>query len=505
MPRLFDELQRRNVLKTLGIYVVAAWGLLQFIEIAAGIWELPVWVPQSVFVVLALGVPVAVLLSWFFNVAPESRSFTASRGLLVVWGFAAALVAFIVLPYLWPDELPNDDYRRLATLANRMSADPGALNFALYGFNAPAGSDIWTEGRHRVVAYNTLGQMPDFDGEPLTIPVAQGDLCSFRAPGCLDTVQAELDGLPSLLAANTEMLDRYRSLRASSHFSEVVRIGHDMPLPNFNQIMLAQRLVLRAAVLEFHRGNSDRAFAMLAEELAFHRRMLAAASNILTKMVALAMIAEDVSAFTELSQISATAPPAPARFSASERAVVDAYQWEAVSNLQLFTELDRATILGLSQRSPTERALFQMLPFKRTRTANTVVTAVLDVARASLLPAAEFAAAGGVSGLVAVTPFEAYINGAGAMMLRGMPNFGEYVWRIHDVDALIVLAQVARHLHAKGVGAAAIDNELLALPRELRNPYDGRPPTWSDGKLRFAVPGPEKNRWPVELVFTPRL
>ncbi|MCA1799676.1 MAG: hypothetical protein LC632_09555 [Xanthomonadaceae bacterium] len=125
----------------------------------------------------------------------------------------------------------------------------------------------------------------------------------------------------------------------------------------------------------------------------------------------------------------------------------------------------------------------------------------MDAARASLLPVAEFAAAG-VRPPTAVTPFEAYINGAGAMMLRGSPDYGGYIWRIHDVDALIVLAQVARHLHTNRVGAAAIDNQLLALPRALRNPYDGRPPTWSDGKLRFATPGPE-GRWPVELVFSP--
>lgn len=501
MPRLFDELQRRKVLKTLGIYIVAAWGLLQFAEIAAGIWELPGWVTQSVFVVLALGVPVAVLLSWFFNVTPESRTFTATRSTLVAWGVVTALAALIVLPYLWPDELPNDDYRRLSTLANQMSTDPRALNYALYGFNAPAGSDIWMQGRHRVAAFNALGGMPEFEGEPLRIPLNTGDLCSFGTPECLGTVTDELDGLPSLLAANAEMLDRYRSLRGISHFTEVARIGYETPLPGFQQLLVAQRLVLRAAVLEYSRGDADKAFAMLAEELAFHRRILAGATNIITKMIALALIVEDVNAYAALSQVAEAPPPPPARLAAPERAVVNAYQWEAISSLEAFADLDRATIVSLHQWSQAGRALFQVLPFKRTRTANTVVTDIMDAARASLLPVAEFAATG-VEPSAAVTPFEAYINGAGAMMLHGMPNFGVYVWRIHDVDALIVLAQVAHHLRTRGVGAAAIDNELLALPRELRNPYDGRPPTWSDGMLRFAIPGPEGRR-PVELVFNP--
>ncbi|MCA1799675.1 MAG: hypothetical protein LC632_09550 [Xanthomonadaceae bacterium] len=271
MPRLFDELQRRKVLKTLGIYIVAAWGLLQFTEIAAGIWELPGSVTQLVFVVLALGVPVVVMLSWLFNVTPETGTFTASRSTLVGWGVVTALAAFIVLPYLWPDELPNDDYRRLATLANQLSTDPRALNFALYGFNAPAGSDIWVQGRHRVSAFNALGRMPDFEGEPLKISLTLNDLCSFRTPECLGTVTDELDGLPSLLAANAEMLERYRSLRASSHFTEVVRIGDETPLPGFQQLLVAQRLLLRAAVLEYSGGDTDRAFAMLADELMFHR------------------------------------------------------------------------------------------------------------------------------------------------------------------------------------------------------------------------------------------
>ena len=70
-------------------------------------------------------------------------------------------------------------------------------------------------------------------------------------------------------------------------------------------------------------------------------------------------------------------------------------------------------------------------------------------------------------------------------MWRGVPDFLSYVERIHDLDALIVLAQVVHAAHAEGVDASTVSAFLLALPAELRDPADGRPPEWADGVLAF--------------------
>ena len=61
-----------------------------------------------------------------------------------------------------------------------------------------------------------------------------------------------------------------------------------------------------------------------------------------------------------------------------------------------------------------------------------------------------------------------------------------YVERVHELDALFVLAQVVRSAHEAGVDASNISAFLLALPPELRHPVDRRPPVWAEGVLAFA-------------------
>ncbi len=67
---LFSELRRRNVFRMAALYVGAAWLVMQVVDVLEGPLSLPDWTGVVVLTVLAVGLPIALILSWFYEVTP---------------------------------------------------------------------------------------------------------------------------------------------------------------------------------------------------------------------------------------------------------------------------------------------------------------------------------------------------------------------------------------------------------------------------------------------------
>jgi len=67
----FAELKRRNVVRVGIVYIVVAWVLLQVGEIVLDFLEVPIWAGKLLLVFLALGLPIALILAWAFELTPE--------------------------------------------------------------------------------------------------------------------------------------------------------------------------------------------------------------------------------------------------------------------------------------------------------------------------------------------------------------------------------------------------------------------------------------------------
>jgi TolB-like protein len=65
------ELKRRNVFKVGIGYVVAAWLLLQVVDVVVPLLSLPDWVGRFFFLLLAVGFPIALIFAWAFELTPE--------------------------------------------------------------------------------------------------------------------------------------------------------------------------------------------------------------------------------------------------------------------------------------------------------------------------------------------------------------------------------------------------------------------------------------------------
>ena len=68
---LFTELKRRNVFRVAAAYVVVGWLLLQVADVLLGNFGAPGWVFKSFAALLALGFPLALFLSWAYEMTPD--------------------------------------------------------------------------------------------------------------------------------------------------------------------------------------------------------------------------------------------------------------------------------------------------------------------------------------------------------------------------------------------------------------------------------------------------
>jgi len=71
---LVSELRRRNVLRMVVLYVVAAWLIMQVAEVLIGLVKLPDWIGTTTLGLLAIGFPIALVFSWFYELTPEGIS-----------------------------------------------------------------------------------------------------------------------------------------------------------------------------------------------------------------------------------------------------------------------------------------------------------------------------------------------------------------------------------------------------------------------------------------------
>jgi hypothetical protein len=77
---LFAELKRRNVYKVAIAYAIVAWLLIQIATQVFPFFEIPNWAIRLVIMLLVLGLPVALILSWAYELTPEGVKRTEDVG-----------------------------------------------------------------------------------------------------------------------------------------------------------------------------------------------------------------------------------------------------------------------------------------------------------------------------------------------------------------------------------------------------------------------------------------
>ena len=133
MGNLFSELKRRNVVRVGIAYLVIGWVLIEVSDTIAPMMSLPEWAPSLILYVLILGLPVALFLSWAYELTPQGvkkteevdrdESITPSTGrkldFVIIAGLAVALGYFV-----WESRFAGED---AATGAEQTAEAPATV------------------------------------------------------------------------------------------------------------------------------------------------------------------------------------------------------------------------------------------------------------------------------------------------------------------------------------------------------------------------------------------
>ena len=117
MASIWGELKRRNVVRVAFAYVVVSWLILQLTDVLIPLFTLPEWVGRLVFLLLLIGLPLALFFAWAFELTPEgvkkekdvdrSQSITHSTGRKLDFSIIAVLV--IALAFFAVDKFVLED------------------------------------------------------------------------------------------------------------------------------------------------------------------------------------------------------------------------------------------------------------------------------------------------------------------------------------------------------------------------------------------------------------
>ena len=170
MNAFLAELRRRNVFRVAAAYLVVGWLILQVIALIEAPLALPAWTDTLVIVLLGVGLPVALIFAWAFEMTPEGvkrtidvdpeTSISDKTGRRLDYAVFAALIVLVGL-IGWqqvggrPATLPETADARVAAALDRSIA---VLPFEDF---SPQGDQEWFADGLAEEILNALARAPD--------------------------------------------------------------------------------------------------------------------------------------------------------------------------------------------------------------------------------------------------------------------------------------------------------------------------------------------------------
>ncbi len=101
---LVSELKRRKVVQVAAVYLVVAWVIMQIVDVVNEPLNLPDWFDTVAIMLVAIGFPIAVILSWAFDLTPEGVVRDQGTNVAVQSGggkFGYVLIGLVVIAAGW--------------------------------------------------------------------------------------------------------------------------------------------------------------------------------------------------------------------------------------------------------------------------------------------------------------------------------------------------------------------------------------------------------------------
>lgn len=100
MLRLIKELRRREVFRTVGLYVGIGWITIEGASVMLPAFDAPEWVLRAVIILAIIGLPVAIVLAWIYDVTDSGIAVQTDPTDTVVVPFGGRKADFVVIGIL---------------------------------------------------------------------------------------------------------------------------------------------------------------------------------------------------------------------------------------------------------------------------------------------------------------------------------------------------------------------------------------------------------------------
>jgi len=173
---LINELKRRKVFKVGAAYLVVAWLSVQAVSIGFPAFDAPPWALRIFILLVMLGFPIALVMTWVFDVTPEGvRVDTSTSGGKRVFVGAALLIALALGWYFYGQ--PSFRKGDAATAASVVAADPNSIAVLPFAnMSGKADEDYFSDGMTEELL-NVLAKVPQLK------VVARTSVFEFKGKG----------------------------------------------------------------------------------------------------------------------------------------------------------------------------------------------------------------------------------------------------------------------------------------------------------------------------------
>jgi hypothetical protein len=288
--------------------------------------------------------------------------------------------------------------------------------------------------------------------------------CGVAEAGCVARLAAEPAALRAELATHAVLLERYRRVIRYAELKPPVQPSFYESFPAYGHILDGHKLQLLAIVAGHVAGERARVYATLREDMEHLRRHLRTAHSLLTKMVALSLLARDLDL---LPYLSPTGAPVVPPLNAVERSLEPALIREFGSLMNFHRQLtEHPASIDAAMDGGLQGWLLRTL-LRPNMSLNQLFPYYRAIAGLSRADAAEFNRVVTTDPPRVQTGFSLRNIGGSILNSIAAPDLMPYLARLHDVDAKIALLNAALALDQASWAEVMTGTRIL----EAVNPY----------------------------------
>jgi len=144
MLNLIKELRRREVFRTVGFYVGISWILIEGASVMLPAFDAPDWALRGVIIVAFMGLPVAIVLAWFFDINETGIEVQADSADTVVIPFGGRKTDFAVIGVL-AIALMFSVYMNVTSTGTEVSAPIDPISVLIADFDNRTGDPLFDD------------------------------------------------------------------------------------------------------------------------------------------------------------------------------------------------------------------------------------------------------------------------------------------------------------------------------------------------------------------------